>query len=65
MQSKGSIGIELEPGPASASIAGQIGFAFPDDLNARIRGVPKAVTYHDLQIVERADYLEITLILDV
>jgi len=67
------VAVELAPShdngapAASRAVSGRVGFAHPhdDDIDRRIKGIPKAATYHDLAIVQVGDHLEVTLILDV
>ena len=47
-----------------AEARGRIGIAYPSDLEDRIKGVPKAATYHGLEIRRVGELLEADLVLD-
>jgi len=60
------VAVDLDAAPPDAwQLRGRVGLAYPDDLDERIRGLPKAATYHDLHIRHGADLLEVMLVLDV
>ncbi len=48
-----------------AEARGRLGLAYPDDLEDRIKAVPKAATYHDLAIRPVGRLLEVTIVLDI
>ncbi|MGQ9732761.1 MAG: archease [Candidatus Zipacnadales bacterium] len=49
----------------AGQIRARLGFAHPPDLDDRIKHLPKAATYHNLNIYRTGDILEATLVLDV
>jgi SHS2 domain-containing protein len=60
------VAVEIDAGPeGSEALRGRLGLAYPDDIEDRIAGLPKAATYHDLQIRRVDGILEVTLVLDV
>ena len=59
------VALELDEASGEASgLRGRVGFAHPNDLDERITGLPKAATYHDLEIRREGGVLEVTLVLD-
>ncbi|HJN15763.1 MAG TPA: archease [Armatimonadota bacterium] len=60
------VAVELSSS-SGEGITGRVGFAHPndDDIDRRIKGIPKAATYHDLATTQVGDHLEVTLVLDV
>jgi SHS2 domain-containing protein len=52
-----------QPGEG-AEVRGRVGLADPSDADERIRAIPKAATYHGLQIQRVGDLLEAALVLD-
>jgi SHS2 domain-containing protein len=48
-----------------AEARGRLGLADPEDLEDRVKAVPKAATYHDLAIRRAGELLEVTIILDL
>jgi SHS2 domain-containing protein len=60
------VAVEVEPGPPEPGrLRGRVGLAYPPDLDERLKGAPKAVTYHDLRIERVGGLLEVRLVLDV
>lgn len=47
-----------------AGARGRIAFAYPPRLDERIKGIPKAATYHGLEIRRVGELLEANLVLD-
>jgi SHS2 domain-containing protein len=54
----------LEAPGELAEVCGRMGIAYPSDLDDRIKGVPKAATYHGLEIRRVGELLETDLVLD-
>lgn len=54
-----------ESGAEDRALRGRVGFAHPPDLDERIRGLPKAATYHNMEIRRVDGLLEATVVLDV
>ena len=53
------------PDEGAGRARARVGFAHPADVEERIKGLPKAATYHDLEIRRTSGLLETTLVLDV
>jgi SHS2 domain-containing protein len=67
------VGVEVQAAPHDAwlqhpaepgLVEGRLGLASPPDLEERIKSIPKAATYHGLEIERVGELLEAALVLD-
>lgn len=67
------VGVEVEVAPDDAwlndpvepaEVRGRMGLANPPGLDDRIKAIPKAATYHGMEVQRVGDWLEVALVLD-